>query len=112
MSNINKSQTTLSFMKNIILKLIISFCSSKRKSQEARPVPGHGRPKPPPARKPVSNPKARCLYAYDAQDTDELSFNEGEVIEIIREGMHCILLIHWKIRVYTMYQNLYHNNHA
>jgi hypothetical protein len=26
------------------------------------------------------------LYAYDAQDTEELSFNAGEVIEVLKEG--------------------------
>ena len=33
-------------------------------------------------------PKMRCLFAYDAQDTDELSFNEGETIELLREGTY------------------------
>ena len=55
--------------------------------EKNRPAPGGGRPKPrkdlPPKPK---LPRGRCLYAYDAQDTDELSFNEGDVIEIIREG--------------------------
>lgn len=32
-----------------------------------------------------SLPKCRCLYAYDAQDTDELSFNEGDTIDILKE---------------------------
>jgi hypothetical protein len=31
-------------------------------------------------------PQCRALYAYDAQDTDELSFNADELIEIIKEG--------------------------
>ena len=54
---------------------------------ENKPVAGAGRPKPKKALPPKpSLPKARCLYAYDAQDTDELSFNEGDVIEIIKEG--------------------------
>lgn len=51
-----------------------------------KPPPGAGRPKPPPAPKPKAFPQCRCLYAYDAQDTDELSFNEGDVIEIVKEG--------------------------
>ena len=61
----------------------------KRRSTEerGRPAPGSGRPKPKKAPKPkVQVPQARCLYAYDAQDTDELSFNEGEIIEILKEG--------------------------
>jgi hypothetical protein len=61
----------------------------QRKSVEMknRPPPGVGRPKPKPAVKPKEQlPQCRCLYAYDAQDTDELSFNEGDIIELISEG--------------------------
>lgn len=51
-----------------------------------KPSPGAGRPKPKPTPKPKpSLPQCKCLYAYDAQDTDELSFNEGDMIEIIKE---------------------------
>ena len=50
-----------------------------------KPSPAGGKPKPPMAPRP-SFPQARCLYAYDAQDVDELSFNEGDVIDIIKEG--------------------------
>jgi myosin-1 len=36
--------------------------------------------------KPPQNlPRCRAIYTYEAQDTDELSFNEGDIIEIIRE---------------------------
>ena len=56
-------------------------------AEQNRPKPGAGRPKPKKALPPKpERPKARCLYAYDAQDTDELSFNEGDIIEIIKEG--------------------------
>ena len=49
-----------------------------------RPPP-KARKKPPPAPKPnVSLCKA--VYDYDATDTDELSFKEGDTIEIIKEG--------------------------
>ncbi|XP_052793613.1 unconventional myosin-Ie-like isoform X2 [Mya arenaria] len=50
-----------------------------------KPKPGAGRPKPTPKPKPASLPQCRTLYAYDAQDTDELSFNEGEIIDIVKE---------------------------
>lgn len=50
-----------------------------------KPLPGSGRPKPAPKPKPRS-PQCRALYAYDAQDTDELSFNANDVIEILTEG--------------------------
>lgn len=57
----------------------------RRRSKEVKPVPGAGRPKPAPRPKPRS-PQCRALYAYDAQDTDELSFNADDVIEILTEG--------------------------
>lgn len=57
----------------------------RRKSSGKPPPPGAGRPKPPPQKPKPSLPKCRCLYAYDAQDTDELSFNEGDTIDILKE---------------------------
>ena len=69
--------------------ICLSFFRLQRRSfaEGNRPKPGAGRPKPKKALPPKpSLPKARCLYAYDAQDTDELSFNEGDIIEIIKEG--------------------------
>ncbi|KAM9851924.1 myosin IEb [Aulostomus maculatus] len=56
----------------------------RRLSKEVKPVPGAGRPKPAPKPKPRS-PQCKALYAYDAQDTDELSFNADDVIEILTE---------------------------
>ncbi|KAK2845218.1 hypothetical protein Q5P01_011877 [Channa striata] len=56
----------------------------RRRSKEVKPVPGAGLPKPAPRPKPRS-PQCRALYAYDAQDTDELSFNADDIIEIITE---------------------------
>ncbi|XP_041030739.1 unconventional myosin-Ie isoform X1 [Carcharodon carcharias] len=49
-----------------------------------RPPPAGGRPKPHPKPKPQV-PQCKALYAYDAQDTDELSFNADDVIEIVKE---------------------------
>uniref|UniRef100_A0A672GS57 Osteoclast-stimulating factor 1 n=1 Tax=Salarias fasciatus TaxID=181472 RepID=A0A672GS57_SALFA len=49
-----------------------------------RPTPGGGRPKPAPKPKPYV-PQCKALYAYDAQDTDELSFNADDIIDIIKE---------------------------
>lgn len=65
--------------------LILSYRIQRRKSSGKPPPPGAGRPKPPPQKPKPSLPKCRCLYAYDAQDTDELSFNEGDTIEILKE---------------------------
>lgn len=56
-----------------------------RRSSVNRPPPGGGRPKPAPKPKPQV-PQCKALYAYDAQDTDELSFNADDVIDIIKEG--------------------------
>ncbi|XP_041843648.1 myosin IEb [Melanotaenia boesemani] len=52
----------------------------RRRSKEVKPVPGVGRPKPKPR-----SPQCRALYAYDAQDTDELSFNADDIVEILSE---------------------------
>ncbi|XP_078489929.1 unconventional myosin-Ie isoform X1 [Ciona intestinalis] len=56
---------------------------SQQKSQRSRPVPGGNRPKPRP--KPKALPKCKAIYSYDAQDTDEISFTEGDAIEILKE---------------------------
>ncbi|KFO53398.1 Unconventional myosin-Ie, partial [Corvus brachyrhynchos] len=50
----------------------------------AAPPRAGGRPKPQPKPKPQV-PQCRALYAYDAQDTDELSFNANDIIDIIKE---------------------------
>lgn len=65
-----------------------SFSSLQRRlSKEAKPIPGGGRAKPKPKPKPQPRlPQCRALYAYDAQDTDELSFNAEDLIEIVKEG--------------------------
>ncbi|XP_073408500.1 unconventional myosin-Ie-like isoform X2 [Dendrobates tinctorius] len=58
----------------------------RRLSKEVKPVPGGGRAKPAPKPKPQPQlPRCRALYAYDAQDTDELSFNADDVLDIVRE---------------------------
>ncbi|MBN3314302.1 MYO1E protein, partial [Atractosteus spatula] len=57
---------------------------SGRIQTTSRPMPGGGRPKPLPKPKPQV-PQCKALYAYDAQDTDELSFNADDVIEIVKE---------------------------
>lgn len=62
--------------------LVLWFLRAHRPSV-SRPPPGGGRPKPAPKPK---VPQCKALYAYDAQDTDELSFNAEDIIEIIKEG--------------------------
>lgn len=56
-----------------------------RRQTTSRPNPAGGRPKPQPKPKPQV-PQCKALYAYDAQDTDELSFNANDIIDIIKEG--------------------------
>ncbi|XP_059364197.1 unconventional myosin-Ie-like [Carassius carassius] len=56
----------------------------RRRSKEYKPLPGSGGPKPKPKPRPRI-PQCRAIYAYDAQDTDELSFQTDEIIEIICE---------------------------
>ncbi|KAK2497641.1 hypothetical protein MC885_009121 [Smutsia gigantea] len=55
-----------------------------RRQTTSRPPPAGGRPKPQPKPKPQV-PQCKALYAYDAQDTDELSFNANDIIDIIKE---------------------------
>ncbi len=67
-----------------ILCDFIFFPRAHRQSTK-RPAPGGGRPKPAPKPKPQV-PQCKALYAYDAQDTDELSFNADDIIDIVKEG--------------------------
>uniref|UniRef100_A0A5F8H7V1 Myosin IE n=1 Tax=Monodelphis domestica TaxID=13616 RepID=A0A5F8H7V1_MONDO len=64
--------------------LSIIFLVSPNKYTTSRPPPAGGRPKPQPKPKPQV-PQCKALYAYDAQDTDELSFNANDIIDIIKE---------------------------
>ncbi|XP_031432344.1 myosin IEb [Clupea harengus] len=56
----------------------------RRRSKEYKPVPGSGRPKPAPKPKPRT-PQCKALWPYDAQDTDELSFNGDDIIDILTQ---------------------------
>lgn len=64
----------------------------RRRSKEYKPLPGSGLPKPKPKPRTL---QCRALYPYDAQDTDELSFQSDEIIELIREGN--LFLYHLKV---------------
>jgi hypothetical protein len=46
-------------------------------------------------RKPIiepNYPKCKALYDYAAQEADELAFNEGDVIYIVKEGILLLLI--------------------
>ncbi|KAF2985709.1 hypothetical protein EK904_003264 [Melospiza melodia maxima] len=53
----------------------------RRRSVGQRPPPAR-RPKPQPR---AEGPRCRALYQYIGQDVDELSFNVGDVIDILME---------------------------
>lgn len=53
-------------------------------STTPKPVPGGGKPRPPMKPKP-SLPKCKALYAYAAKDIDELTFKDGDIIEVVKE---------------------------
>ncbi|KAK2539267.1 Myo1e [Columba livia] len=78
-SKISQQPESLDF-----LKVPDQGAAGVRRQTTNRPPPAGGRPKPQPKPKPQV-PQCRALYAYDAQDTDELSFNANDVIDIIKE---------------------------
>ncbi|XP_067932052.1 unconventional myosin-Ie-like isoform X2 [Watersipora subatra] len=57
-----------------------------RDNKVNKPPPAAGRPKPKSAQPKPSLPKVKALYAYDAQDTEELSFNQSDMIDVIKEN--------------------------
>uniref|UniRef100_A0A6J0SJ89 Unconventional myosin-If n=1 Tax=Pogona vitticeps TaxID=103695 RepID=A0A6J0SJ89_9SAUR len=56
--------------------------TQRKRSIGQRPPPAAGRPKPQPK---SSGPRCRALYQYLGQDVDELSFNVGDMIDLLME---------------------------
>lgn len=56
----------------------------RKRSISQRPPPApSSRPKPQPR---PQGPRCKALYQYFGQDVDEISFDVGDVIELISEG--------------------------
>ncbi|CAI5798812.1 unconventional myosin-If [Podarcis lilfordi] len=56
--------------------------TQRKRSISQKPPPAVGRPKP---QAKASGPRCRALYQYVGQDVDEISFNAGDVIDILME---------------------------
>jgi hypothetical protein len=69
---------------NYVAKFVAVCLRAKRSS---KPVPGGGKAKPAMRPKP-SLPKCKALFDYQAQDLDELNLVEGDIIEILKEGLN------------------------
>lgn len=67
----------------MILIIIRAQRASLMKPSQPAPTARKPRPKPKPQEKVI---QCKCVFAYDAQDTDELSFNPGDIIELVKEG--------------------------
>lgn len=60
--------------------------NQKLNEKQQKPSPAYGKPKPkPPTRPKPALPKCEALYSYDAQDVDELTFDVGDLIEVIKQ---------------------------
>jgi len=91
---------------NASLFVYVKRVQRRSSGTQNRPAPGAGRPKPRPQPKPKEKlPECRCLYGYEARDTDELSFTEGDVIGIVHEGQSliCFSLIYFLLLYIHLY---------
>lgn len=74
----------------LLIWYVLSFITPL---SSTRPPPAK-RNKPPIAAKPKPTlPQCKAIYDYDASDTDELTFREGDTIEIVRKGKLTIIAI-------------------
>lgn len=81
--------------------------ASLNQSKTPKPVPAGGKPRPPMKPKPVL-PKCKALYDYAAKDIDELSFSEGDIIEVVKERKYfCILFWGHLLGSYCMHMHVY-----
>uniref|UniRef100_A0A914BXB0 Uncharacterized protein n=1 Tax=Acrobeloides nanus TaxID=290746 RepID=A0A914BXB0_9BILA len=67
---------------------VIQFHSNRNGGNTIHPVREAPAPRPAPKPKPAVKPRGptvRAQYDYEAQDTDELSFHEGQIIELVKK---------------------------
>lgn len=69
---------------------------SSNKHRKAPPPPSARAVKPRPAPKPRL-PMCKALYAYEPQEADELTFAEGDMIEIVNEGTIHFVFISFRL---------------
>lgn len=96
----------------IFLFSLFIYSLQRLNTRQVKPPPGGGRPKPPAKPKPVL-PQCKALYAYDAQDTDELSFAVNDIISVIKQGkgfnyiMFTFVIIYMRYSVHNSYLHGY-----
>uniref|UniRef100_A0A8C9VVM4 Osteoclast-stimulating factor 1 n=1 Tax=Scleropages formosus TaxID=113540 RepID=A0A8C9VVM4_SCLFO len=81
-------QSSLYFVFKYLPSKCVLLLSRIQRQTISRPTPGGGRAKPASKLGLTSKPQLRhckAMYAYDAQDTDELSFSANDIIKIIKE---------------------------
>uniref|UniRef100_A0A8C9VG76 Osteoclast-stimulating factor 1 n=1 Tax=Scleropages formosus TaxID=113540 RepID=A0A8C9VG76_SCLFO len=85
--NYNRTNQLYFVFKYLPSKCVLLLSRIQRQTI-SRPTPGGGRAKPASKLGLTSKPQLRhckAMYAYDAQDTDELSFSANDIIKIIKE---------------------------
>uniref|UniRef100_A0A8C5SFQ8 Myosin IF n=1 Tax=Laticauda laticaudata TaxID=8630 RepID=A0A8C5SFQ8_LATLA len=85
--NMARRQSNTPSLDEVFVQKIVNFSlqcirTQRKRSISQRPPPAAGRPKPQPK---ISGPRCRALYRYLSQDVDELSFNVGDVIDLLVE---------------------------
>ena len=78
------SSSQILHMVSCLIIIIRAQRASLMHASQPSPTARKPRPKPKPQEKVI---QCKCVFAYDAQDTDELSFNPGDIIDLVKEGL-------------------------